>query len=112
MARRAIRGGWVDDETGLAIVAKMCAVVLAPDTPRRDRIAAARVLIPAAAVGARREGNAVQEEDLSRVQAAQAGAAHIRAILETPEGREALARLSRITLTAADPPAPQPDACR
>jgi hypothetical protein len=98
LLRRAFRKGWVDDETGRHIVQEMRRLVdNAPNI--RDRIAAARVVLQAAAVDARREGHDVQAATADKVSARDTAAR----LLSTPEGRALCARQAEL-LDAPSPP--------
>jgi hypothetical protein len=103
LVRRAVRGGWVSDATGELVVREMRAL-LTSDLAPRDRIAAARVIMQAAAVDVRRQALGVQERT-GEIECATAG---MREILRSPQGRVALAELtSRVAAIGNAPPLPE-----
>jgi hypothetical protein len=102
LVRRAVRGGWVSDATGELVVREMRAL-LTSDLAARDRIAAARVIMQAAAVDVRRQALGVQERT-GEIECATAG---MREVLRSPQGMAALAELtSRLAAATLIPPPP------
>lgn len=103
LERRAIRGGWVTDEIGQKAARRMNDILSRPDILTRDAISAARTVATLAAVDVRRE----QAQDQSSRHEDNTSLAALRAILATPEGRQALAQLSaRPAQDETDPPGP------
>jgi hypothetical protein len=96
--RRAVRERWpITDQIRQLVVDEAARIVQTGRTPALQ-LAAAKVLLAADLVNARREANPDEE----RIQEARAHADRLREALSNPEARELLARLAEIQCNPPD----------